>query len=88
LVVVGVRLDIIIMIDLQVMVVPVVVVPVVLLILGVTVVIEVRVRQVRVTMVLDRGMCGTPLVVVVPVGWVMVETVKVVLMSNHTAVMV
>tara|TARA_B100000287_G_scaffold399711_1_gene418283 strand:- start:287 stop:553 length:267 start_codon:yes stop_codon:yes gene_type:complete len=88
LVVVGVRLDIIITIDLRVTVVPVVVVLVVLLILGVTVVIEVRVRQVRATMAPDRGMYGTLQAVVVPVVWVMVETVKVVLMSNHTVVMV
>tara|TARA_B100000405_G_scaffold84595_1_gene58586 strand:+ start:185 stop:424 length:240 start_codon:yes stop_codon:yes gene_type:complete len=78
----------IITIDPQVMVVPVVVVLVVLLILGVTVVIEVRVRRVRATMVPDRGMHGTLQVVVVPVGWVMVETVKVVLTLYHTVVMV
>jgi hypothetical protein len=88
LVVVGVRVCIIITIAPQVTVVPVVVVLVVDLRMGVTVVKEVRVRRDRVTTVPDRGLHGTPVVVVVPVVWVTAETVKVVKIINHTAVMV
>jgi hypothetical protein len=76
------------MINPQVTVVPVVVVLVVDLRVGVTVVKEVRVRRDRVTTVPDRGLHGTPVVVVVPVVWVTAETVKVVKIINHTAVMV
>tara|TARA_B100000427_G_scaffold89996_1_gene74293 strand:+ start:668 stop:829 length:162 start_codon:yes stop_codon:yes gene_type:complete len=49
---------------------------------------EVRVRRVKVITVRIRGITGTPGVVVVPVVWVTARTVKVVLIINHTAVMV
>jgi hypothetical protein len=70
------------------MVVPVVVVPVVETRMGVMVVKEVGGCRVRVTMVRDRGIHGTPVVVGVPMGRVMVETVKVVIIINHMVVMV
>tara|TARA_B100001769_G_scaffold232552_1_gene195609 strand:+ start:86 stop:331 length:246 start_codon:yes stop_codon:yes gene_type:complete len=76
------------MIDLPVMVVPVVVVLVVDFRVEVTVVKEVRGHQVRDTTVPDQVLIGTPLVVEVPVRKVTVETVLVVLILNHTVVMV
>tara|TARA_B000000477_G_C6048850_1_gene209249 strand:+ start:234 stop:500 length:267 start_codon:yes stop_codon:yes gene_type:complete len=85
---VGVQLRITITIDLRVTVVPVVVVPVGETRMGVMVVIEVRVRQVRATMVPDQGIHGTPQVVVVPVGWVMVDPVKVVIIVEVMVVKV
>jgi hypothetical protein len=74
-------------IDLRVTVVLVVVVPVVEPRMGVMVVKEVRVHQVRDTTVPDQGITGIKVVVVVPVRKVMVETVLVVLILNHTVVM-
>tara|TARA_R110001606_G_C14858706_1_gene588186 strand:+ start:285 stop:509 length:225 start_codon:yes stop_codon:yes gene_type:complete len=56
--------------------------------LRVTVVKEVSVRRDKVSMVRDLEITGTTLVVVVPVKRVMVETVPVVLIPHHTAVMV
>jgi hypothetical protein len=85
---VGVRLHITLTLNLRVTVVPVVVVPVVETRVGVMVVKEVRVRRDRVTMVPDQGIHGTPQVVVVPVGWVTVETVKVVIMLEVMVVKV
>tara|TARA_B100001996_G_scaffold371517_1_gene346938 strand:+ start:536 stop:802 length:267 start_codon:yes stop_codon:yes gene_type:complete len=86
--VVVVQLRITLTINLPVTVVPVVVVLVVQVRMGVLVVKEARVRRVRATMVPVRVIIGTPQAVVVPVAWVTVETVKVVGMSKHTAVMV
>ena len=74
--------------DLPVTVVQVVVVPVVELQMEVTVAKEVRVHQVRDTTVPDQVIIGTPVVVGVPVRKVTVETVLVVLILNHTVVMV
>jgi len=88
LVVVVVRPPTTITIDLRVMVVLVVVVPVVELRMGIMGVKEVRVHQVRDTTVPDRGLPGTLPVVGVPVRKVTVETVLVVLILNHTVVMV
>jgi len=68
------------------MVVPVVVVPVVEPRMGVMVVKEVRVRWVKVTTVPDRVKHGTLPVVVVPVVWVTVETVKVVVIQQEVMV--
>ena len=73
--------------DLQVTVVLVVVVLVVETRMGVMVVKEVQVRRVRATTVPDQGIHGTPEVVVVPVVRVTVETVKVVIIIDHTVVM-
>ena len=75
-------------IDPQVMVVLAAVVPVVDLHLEVMVVKEVRGRQDKVSMVRDQGLHGTPLVAGVPVRRGTVETVRVVLILNHTVVMV
>jgi hypothetical protein len=69
-------------------VVPVVVVLVVEIRMEITVVKEVRVRRVKVMTVPDRVIIGTPVVVVVPVVWVTVETVKVVIIINHMVVTV
>jgi hypothetical protein len=88
LVVVGVHPIMIKIICLRVMVVPVVVVPVVELQMGIMVVKEVRGRRDKVLMVRDREITGTTVVVVVRVRWGMVETVRVVIITNHTAVMV
>ena len=82
------QLRITITIDLRVTVVPVVVVPVVETRVGVMVVKEVRVRRVRATMVPDQGIHGTPQAVVVPVGWVTVDPVKVVIMLEVMVVKV
>jgi hypothetical protein len=87
-VVVVVRPPTTIPIDLRVTVVLVVVVPVVEARTGVMAVKEVRVHQVRDTTVPDQGVTGTPLVVEVPVRKVTDETVLVVLILNHTVVMV
>ena len=75
-------------IDLRVTVVLVVVVPVVEPRTGVMAVKEVRVHQVRDTTVPDQVIIGIQLVVGVPVRKVTVETVLVVLILNHTVVMV
>tara|TARA_B100001175_G_scaffold261758_1_gene231002 strand:+ start:382 stop:660 length:279 start_codon:yes stop_codon:yes gene_type:complete len=88
LVVVGVQLITLTLLTLRVMVVPVVVVPVVELQMEIMVVKEVRGRRDKVTMVRDREITGTPVVVVVRVKRGMVETVPVVLIPHHTAVMV
>ena len=86
---VEVRLGIITpMIYLGVMVVPVVVVPVVETRVGDMVKLRVRGQRDKVTAVQNRVMLGTPVVVVVPMGRVMDETVKVVIIINHTAVTV
>tara|TARA_B100000401_G_scaffold414835_1_gene336033 strand:- start:329 stop:604 length:276 start_codon:yes stop_codon:yes gene_type:complete len=87
--VVGVRLDIIIaMINLEVTVVPVVVVPVVDSRVDSMVKLRVRGRRDKVTMVRILVLLGTPVVVGVRVRRVMVITVAVVLIINHTVVMV
>ena len=78
----------IITLDLQVTVVPAVVVLVVDFRMEITVVKEVQVYRVRATMVHVRVIIGTLLVVVVRVRRVTVETVPVVLIINHTVVMV
>tara|TARA_B100000427_G_scaffold90047_1_gene74359 strand:+ start:398 stop:610 length:213 start_codon:yes stop_codon:yes gene_type:complete len=70
------------------MVVPVVVVLVVELRMEITVVKEVQVYRVRATMVHVRVIIGILLVVGVLVRKVTVETVPVVLIINHTVVMV
>ena len=49
---------------------------------------EVRVQRAKVITVRIRGLTGTPLVVVVPVVWVTVRTVKVVLMLEVMVVKV
>ena len=82
------RLAITITIDLRVTVVPVVVVQVVELRMEITVVKEVRVQRDRATMVHVRVIIGIPLVVGVLVRKVTVETVPVVLIIDHTVVMV
>ena len=64
------------------------VVPVVYFQAEVTVVKEVWVRRDKVLMVQNRVITGTTVVVVVRVRRVMVETVRVVLILNHTVVMV
>ena len=74
--------------DLPVMVVPVVVVLVLETTVGVMVVKEVQVHRVRATMVHVRVIIGIPLVVGVLVRKVTVETVPVVLIIDHTVVMV
>ena len=84
----GVRPNTIIVVDLQVMAVPVVVVLVVELRMEITVVKEVQVYRVRATMVHVRVIIGIPLVVGVLVRKVTVETVPVVLIIDHTVVMV
>ena len=84
----GVRPNTIIIVDPRVTVVLVVVVPVVELQAEITVVKEVRGHRVRDTTVPDRETTGTPQVVGVPVRRVTVETVPVVLIINHTVVMV
>jgi hypothetical protein len=86
-VVVVVRPPTTITIDLRVMVVLVVVDPVVGYQDLRMAVKEVRVHQVRDTTVPDQGVTGIKVVVVVPVRKVMVETVLVVLILNHTVVM-
>jgi hypothetical protein len=87
--VVVVRPNTIIIQDLPVTVVPVVVVPVVEPQTGVTVVKEVRGRRDKVSMVHDLEFIGTPVVVGVPVRWVMAETVLVVvIVHGETVVMV
>jgi hypothetical protein len=87
-VVVVVRPPTTITIDLRVTVVLVVVDPVLEPRTGVMVVKEVRVHQVRDTTVPDQGIIGIKVVVGVPVRKVTVETVLVVLILNHTVVMV
>ena len=83
------RLDIIIaMIYLVVMVVPVVVVPVVETRVGIMVKFRVRGRRDKVSTVRPQVILGTPVVVGVRVRRVMVETVPVVIIINHTVVMV
>jgi len=79
-----VRPHTIITIDLLVMVVQVVVVLVVESLMEIMGVKEVRGRWGKVLMVHDRELPGTLVVVVVRVRKVMVETVRVVKMSNHT----
>ena len=86
--VVGVRPNTIITQDLPVMVVLAVVVLVVELRMEITVVKEVQVYRVRATMVHVRVIIGIPLVVGVLVRKVTVETVPVVLIIDHTVVMV
>tara|TARA_B100001758_G_C17998141_1_gene396602 strand:+ start:15 stop:284 length:270 start_codon:yes stop_codon:yes gene_type:complete len=86
--VVGVLPNTIITQDLQVTVVPVVVVLVVELRMEITVVKEVQVRRVKVTMVRDRVIIGTPVVVGVPVRKVTVEMVQtIVILYGETVVM-
>ena len=86
--VVGVRPNTIMTQDLQVTVVPVVVVLVVELRMEITVVKEVQVYRVRATTVHVRVIIGIPLAVGVLVRKVTVETVPVVLIIDHTVVMV
>tara|TARA_Y100000996_G_scaffold234657_1_gene184568 strand:+ start:222 stop:491 length:270 start_codon:yes stop_codon:yes gene_type:complete len=86
--VVGVLPNTIITQDLQVTVVPVVVVLVVELRMEITVVKEVQVRRVKVTMVRDRVIIGTPVVVGVLVRKVTVEMVQtIVILYGETVVM-